>query len=317
MHRSGTSLLTRILNLLGVNLGHNLLPPAKDNPKGFWENIKVVKLNEEILSILNFTYDDPRPLPSKWWKKNILLDSKQKIYHFIKTEFSSNNFLGIKDPRLCRLVPFWNLILEELGLEAHYILISRNPLEVADSLYKRDGIHRAKSFLLWLRYNLEAEYFTREKKRVFVRYENLLDDWGSVINRISTELDIDLYNHSLEQKKQIKEIINPNLRNHNYLEQDLSSNSICDSWIKEADTFLVSQSKYGDKSKINVLNSISNELKHMDNIIWKFIQGDIERLNAPLNKRITELELQQKQILESLSWKITQPLRQAKKILIK
>ena len=35
MHRSGTSALTRVLNLLGVELGTNFVPPDWDNPKGF------------------------------------------------------------------------------------------------------------------------------------------------------------------------------------------------------------------------------------------------------------------------------------------
>jgi len=38
MHRSGTSLLTRVLNLLGVELGAGdvfTMEPAADNPKGY------------------------------------------------------------------------------------------------------------------------------------------------------------------------------------------------------------------------------------------------------------------------------------------
>ena len=38
MHRSGTSALTRVLNLLGVALGDDLMPPGPDNPLGFWEH---------------------------------------------------------------------------------------------------------------------------------------------------------------------------------------------------------------------------------------------------------------------------------------
>jgi hypothetical protein len=36
MHRSGTSALTGVLNLMGVSLGKELLQPQPDNPKGFF-----------------------------------------------------------------------------------------------------------------------------------------------------------------------------------------------------------------------------------------------------------------------------------------
>ncbi len=40
MHRSGTSAITRLLNILGADLGINLLPGAQTiNEPGFWENL--------------------------------------------------------------------------------------------------------------------------------------------------------------------------------------------------------------------------------------------------------------------------------------
>jgi len=42
MHRSGTSALTRVLNLLGMELGQPLLPPHPTNETGFWEHATVV-----------------------------------------------------------------------------------------------------------------------------------------------------------------------------------------------------------------------------------------------------------------------------------
>ena len=45
MHRSGTSLCTRLANLLGMELGEPLQPAGPDNPKGFWENRLFQNLN--------------------------------------------------------------------------------------------------------------------------------------------------------------------------------------------------------------------------------------------------------------------------------
>ena len=61
MHRSGTSAVTRVLNLLGVELGSHLMQPGKDNPSGFWEHQDVVAIHERLLEGLDMAWDDPRP----------------------------------------------------------------------------------------------------------------------------------------------------------------------------------------------------------------------------------------------------------------
>ena len=53
MHRSGTSALMRVVNLLGVNIGNNLIAPASDNELGFWEHLDVYHANEKLLQDLN------------------------------------------------------------------------------------------------------------------------------------------------------------------------------------------------------------------------------------------------------------------------
>lgn len=63
MHRSGTSLITRVLNLLGVYLGpeEHLITANADNPKGFWEHDLFKRRNDEILERLGGTWHDSLP----------------------------------------------------------------------------------------------------------------------------------------------------------------------------------------------------------------------------------------------------------------
>lgn len=55
MHRSGTSVVTRLLNLMGASLGEDarLQPPDPVNPKGYWEREDVRELNQAILRHLD------------------------------------------------------------------------------------------------------------------------------------------------------------------------------------------------------------------------------------------------------------------------
>ena len=68
MHRSGTSVASRLLNLLGVYLGaeEHLLGPEPDNPKGFWEFKPIFDLNNEILGRLGGNWHEPPPLRPGW-----------------------------------------------------------------------------------------------------------------------------------------------------------------------------------------------------------------------------------------------------------
>ena len=53
MHRSGTSALTRLLNLHGAALGDELMPARCDNPTGFWEHSAAVAIHERLLAALD------------------------------------------------------------------------------------------------------------------------------------------------------------------------------------------------------------------------------------------------------------------------
>ena len=57
MHRSGTSALTRGLQVLGVSLGDNLMPAFEgNNNKGFWEDLEIVSLNDALLAELGMSW---------------------------------------------------------------------------------------------------------------------------------------------------------------------------------------------------------------------------------------------------------------------
>ena len=67
MHRSGTSALARVVNLLGAQLGSRLLEPQTGiNKQGFWEHADVVSGHEALLGDLDSAWYDVRALPGDW-----------------------------------------------------------------------------------------------------------------------------------------------------------------------------------------------------------------------------------------------------------
>ena len=67
MHRSGTSAVTRVVNLLGVPLGReDDIYSAKDNPSGHWESRQLCAVNNMILHVFGGFDMAMPPMPRSW-----------------------------------------------------------------------------------------------------------------------------------------------------------------------------------------------------------------------------------------------------------
>jgi hypothetical protein len=191
MHRSGTSALTRAINLHGVSLGSKLLVAAADNEVGFWENQHVVDLHDRLLASMGSSWDDPRELPDAWVDHAMSSGYHQQLADLIASEFGDARIWAVKDPRLCRLLPLWLKVLEHLDIEPKLIFALRHPLEVAGSLKRRDELSIALGCVLWLRHLAEPVHASRTLRRCAVGYDELLSDWRSCMTRIASTLDVD------------------------------------------------------------------------------------------------------------------------------
>jgi GT2 family glycosyltransferase len=177
MHRSGTSAVTRCLNLLGAEVGNKLLPPAEDNRSGFWEHADVVAVHEELLRELGRVWHDARVLPEDWLLSAAARRARDKLARLVADDFDGSTLWAVKDPRLCRFVPLWREVLLVSGFEAAALLVVRHPVEVARSLDIREGLRPETTYLNWLEHFVEAEAATRGMPRSLLTYDGLLSDW--------------------------------------------------------------------------------------------------------------------------------------------
>lgn len=190
MHRSGTSALTRTLSLRGATLPRRLLRPAPDNEAGFWEPREIVAIHDELLASAGSSWDDFSEFPQHWFASASAGSFKTRLVATLWEEFGPAPLFIVKDPRICRIVPLWLSVLDELGAAPLFVIPIRNPFEVAASLKQRNGFPETTSLLLWLRHFLAAERDTRGFRRSFVAYEHLLSDWGKVVDGIARDLHI-------------------------------------------------------------------------------------------------------------------------------
>ena len=174
MHRSGTSAISRFVNMLGFDLGEHLMEAREDNPKGFWENSEIIRFNEELMSADGIRWDSIDPNIDKTIDRGLRPKSQRSAHAIIQKEFSSDDIV-IKDPRMCRLLPVWQKLLADLEFDVVTVLVIRDPTAVARSLEKRDMMPTNRGLLLWLLYTFEVLDYLVDPP-ILVDYDLLMQD---------------------------------------------------------------------------------------------------------------------------------------------
>ncbi|MET1080197.1 MAG: hypothetical protein ABWY06_19465 [Pseudomonas sp.] len=154
MHRSGTSAVAACLERLGVVMGDALVPADKWNPKGYFEERRIVAFNNQLLDLQGVRWDSPLPpapaLQAPW------SGQAAPAAALLQELYAGTLAWGFKDPRLCLLAPFWQPVFAALQVRPRMLLVLRHPAEVADSLARRDGIAIRRAGWLWFTHLLGA-----------------------------------------------------------------------------------------------------------------------------------------------------------------
>jgi len=186
MHRSGTSLVMSFLENLGIYCGSHgdMLSPSEENPRGYWENTKILSFNDSLLNLLGASWDDLDELsPFSELPQNVqsrLVHDGRKL---IESIYGKQDHWGVKDPRFSLLMPFWKILLPNVK----QIVCVRNPIEVALSLSNRFSeyhIKFEKGLRLWKDYNQCIANQENLDDVLFVDYDALFSDVDAVLSRI-------------------------------------------------------------------------------------------------------------------------------------
>jgi len=174
MHRSGTSAMARALALCGGRLPQTLVPPAPDNPEGYWEPADMVALNDEILAAAGSRWDDVflHQVEGRLGRRRA--GFVRRAADLIRRLDREGRGAVLKDPRAAALPGLWNAAAEAVGLEPRHVLLVRHPAEVAASLAAREAMPPAKAELLWVASMLAIEQGTRGRRRLIVDHDAFL-----------------------------------------------------------------------------------------------------------------------------------------------
>lgn len=216
MHRSGTSLTSHLLSLLGLDMADEVSPDA-NNPRGHWERWEIVSMNDEVLQLFGRSFYDrthARPLPPGWWTDPRVQSIRDRIVAWLTAKMATtSSAFGVKEPRIGRLFPMWAEIFTRLGLRPRFVYCIRHPAAVAASLARRDGFTPVEGLTRWLAYNTSIILGLGEQPVTIIPYDGWATEPAATMARLARvaqrpDLDAASLQHILD------EAFDPALRHH-------------------------------------------------------------------------------------------------------
>ncbi|WP_210545486.1 sulfotransferase family protein [Rhodoferax sp. PAMC 29310] len=261
---------------VGYNAGISLLPANEFNKKGYFESKLIVGEHDRLLESLGYTWQDIRPLPLDWLQQAGIAESKNRLAHIFQFEFAGDHPLVLKDPRLCRLLPLWQGLFDEVGIAPCYVLVLRRPEEVVASLLHRDGMPVNKAMLLYLAYLLDAERYTRKYQRVVVRYNALLQDWIPLLAELDSAFDLQLGELSPAVVEQVSQFLSPSLKHFNAVPGQQAAPDVAARLAERLYSALAAPSEQTDREMDDIRASFEQHLASLEP--WLSEAAQLERL---------------------------------------
>src|SRR5574341_317454 len=197
MHRSGTSIVARALNLCGLYLGEEseILPAASDNIDGYWENIHFLGVNERILKDLQGGWDLPPAVAPGWENLPEIAVQREEAQKCIQRMAAHHEHWGWKDPRNSLTLPFWRQLIPDLKV----LICLRDPYEVARSLARRGLSSEMFSMHLWQSYYERLLEAAPSRDLLVIHYDAFLYDGPRELRRVLAFLEMAADEQTVEE----------------------------------------------------------------------------------------------------------------------
>jgi hypothetical protein len=227
--RSGTSLVARLVNILGVDLGppEQLMAANAANEKGFFEHTKFVAINDEILARYGAKWPKMVMLPEGWENSPKHDDLRDRALKQIRADFVNSPLWGWKDPRTCATLPFWRRLIPNM----RFVICMRNPIDTARSnaqslkavikdarwnwLESMQDTLVQSGVASWIEFIYLMLHHTQGWPRMTLLYEDVMDDTEGEVRRIARFIGRPEGGTDPAILQQVREFKSDKLRHHN------------------------------------------------------------------------------------------------------
>ena len=215
MHRSGTSVAARAVMACGYTMGDNLMPGSRDNPKGFFEDLELVAINDAIMAAAGVSWNTVKEPIHDLALVETLRDRMNRFWNNAKTW---GEYIALKDPRFCVTYPQWIKFLTHWTPEPvfNWAVVGsfRNPLETLQSVMLRDGMSRQATIALWNVYNKGMLAFMEHTPSLVCAYEYFLYDQASELELLNRFLGNEPHSLLPEERNEFKDFMTESLHRH-------------------------------------------------------------------------------------------------------
>ncbi len=156
-------------------------------------------INENQVSTTRLFSERVGSMTPSWNKMKDSGRVMQDIRTYLKNCIARSAPLFLGYAHLYQVLPLWLEVIKELGIEPQIIHLSRHPWEVAQALYRYEGLDLDSGHRFWLSCYRDAAMTSLEYKTVIVAYEQLLENPCQVFHRISDALCLS-YIYDLQEK---------------------------------------------------------------------------------------------------------------------
>lgn len=219
MHRSGTSLVARLLNIAGLYLGDedDFYPASESNVRGHWEHLAFLEGDEAFLESLGGTHLEPPMLTGNWMSSPEANEFGKRIKSEVASIFEGQPVWGWKEPRTSLLVPLYRKIIPNL----QFVVCLRNPLDVAESLHARNKISLKHGVALWHYYTQLALANTKPEERFIVEYGDFFENTEEALKRTLALAGLPIPAEGSETRAALIESIDKGLKHHGHTFADV------------------------------------------------------------------------------------------------
>lgn len=166
--RCGSSAVMGLLKIAGCDVGRNLTPGNKLNPKGYFEQPKIQGSQEGIFNPHIRVMRDPMPID---YVIDRCKNGKKRFVELINQQYDTRRPIAIK-ARSCCIV---GMFKGDPNVDMRVIRLMRNPQSQANSFCRIIG-HKKDKILQWLdkRYKWTDAYLRKlGVKNLVVRFEDV------------------------------------------------------------------------------------------------------------------------------------------------
>ena len=251
MHRSGTSALAGALGIFGARLPmQSALPVLKrlrqaiktlrrrerENPKGYFEPEEIVRIHDRLLLAAGTSWSGYERVSHEWLRSAEARGFVDELVGAVRRDYADAALFVVKDPRMCRIMPLWRIVLDRIAVKPGFAIPIRRPLEVARSLERRDPnkFTPEHGCQMWLRHVLDAERETRGSPRVFVHYHELLKNPAQIAEHVIVQLAGEKPAFNKESAEHLDSFIDPQLQHHAAESEQLQPRMACHPWLLDA-----------------------------------------------------------------------------------